>query len=250
MDRRDDYADAGDAAGAADAQLRLPVVARAVSLSRSGRVVLDDVSVSVGFGDIVGVLGLNGAGKTTLLETLLGFHVPDSGSIELFGCPVLELGGGLKRRIGFVPQRDELLDGLRGRDQVRLIASFYPDWDAELVDRLVGAWDLPLERPVRELSLGQRQKLSIILALAPHPELLVLDEPVASLDPLARRRFLEELTALACEQRRAILFSSHIVGDLQGLVNKVWMVDRGRIRWQGDATAFGNLEEGFREATG
>lgn len=229
-----------------------------VRLDRSGRTVLHDISLQIRPGEVIGVVGRNGAGKTSLLETLLGFHRLQSGSVQLWGRPVRQLRGEDKRRIGFVPQQDELLDGLTGWQQIKLISSFYPEWDAALLARLGEDWQLPLARPIRQWSLGQRQKLSIVLALASRPDLLVLDEPVASLDPLARAQFLAEMTALATNPARALVFSSHIVADLAGLVNRLWLVDAGRLHWQGSVADVGrltghtgngpvNLEAAFRQ---
>jgi ABC-2 type transport system ATP-binding protein len=237
------------------------VSASNLHVRRGGRDVLEEINLSVFAGDVIGVLGLNGAGKSTLLETLLGFHPPSAGSVELFMQPVRNLNGRGKQRIGFVPQRDELMDGLKVTQQIGLIASFYPNWDAELVDRLVASWDLPMKRRIDQLSCGQRQKLSIVLALASRPDLLVLDEPVASLDPLARAQFLAEMAAIAADTRRALLFSSHIVSDLQGLVNGIWIVDQGRLLWQGrvellaerfhpDSTGRIDLAQAFRQMVG
>jgi ABC-2 type transport system ATP-binding protein len=149
--------------------------------------------------NVVGVLGKNGAGKTTLLELLLGFTPAMSGSVSLFGHDSYRLSGALKARVGFVPQQDELLGHLRVDQQLRVIASFYPKWDHELVRRLTCAWELEPAQRIMTMSVGQRQRLSILLALGHRPDLLILDEPVASLDPIARRQFLEEIVDLAAD---------------------------------------------------
>lgn len=202
-------------------------------MRRGGRVVLDDVSVALHAGEAVGLLGRNGAGKSTLLETLLGFHRPTQGSVECFGRPVLQLRGADKQRIAYVAQSDELVEGLSGSQQLSLIASFHPRWDQPLALRLADQWTLPLARRLREWSPGQRQRLAIVQALAARPQLLVADEPVASLDPLARAEFLVELGHLLRDRDCALLISSHIVGDLQTLVNRAWVLAEGRLRWQG-----------------
>ena len=138
-----------------------------------------------------------------------------------------------KLRIGFVPQQDELLDGLTGFDQVKVIALFYPRWDDTMLQRLADQWQLPLSQRIRTFSGGQRQKLSIVLALCSQPELLGLDEPVASLDPLARKQFLDEMLLHAQIAGRALIFSSHLIADLEGLVNRIWIIDQGKLCWQG-----------------
>jgi ABC-2 type transport system ATP-binding protein len=198
---------------------------------------LIDVTAEVGPGDVIGVLGKNGAGKTTLLEVLLGFSPPSVGSSQVFGENSMTLSAQAKARIGFVPQQDELLGMLTGKQQYCLIAAFHARWDSALVERLVTDWEVPMDRVIQTLSVGERQKLSVLLALGHHPDLLVLDEPVASLDPIARRRFFQELFDIAASTTRAVLFSSHIVSDLERTANKVWIIKDGRLYWQGDVDA-------------
>src|SRR5215470_5774280 len=114
--------------------------------------VLDDVSFAVQPGDVVGVLGKNGAGKTTLLELMLGFTPASSGDVRLFGHESYRMPADVKARVGFVPQQDELLGALSARDQLRLIASFYPRWDAALVEQLCAAWGVSLDARIRAMS--------------------------------------------------------------------------------------------------
>ena len=192
--------------------------------------VLKGISAEVLPGDIVGLLGLNGAGKTTLLETALGFAIPNAGSVELFGKGASAIEDeGIKHRIGFVPQQDELIENMKGREFLGLIEQFYPSWNSELVARLAREWDVPLDVAAEKLSVGQRQKLSILVALGHEPELIVLDEPVASLDPLARRRFLQELIEMVSGGDRTVLFSTHIVSDLERIANRVWILKDGEL---------------------
>lgn len=196
--------------------------------------VIRDLSFEVGPGDVVGVLGKNGAGKTTLLELMLGFTQPSGGDIRVFEHPSVDLPGSVKSRVGFVPQQDELLEHLSVADQLSLIASFYPRWDEQLITRLSAEWGIDTRARIRNLSLGERQKLSILLAFGHRPDLLVLDEPVASLDPLARRQFLEHLVEISTDGGRAVIFSSHIVSDIERLANRIWILKEGRLDWQGD----------------
>jgi ABC-2 type transport system ATP-binding protein len=196
--------------------------------------VLQGVSFGVSPGDVVGVLGKNGAGKTTLLELMLGFTPPTSGAVRVFGHDSHSLPGSIKARVGFVPQQDELLEQLTVGDQLRVIASFYPHWDDALIDRLCKEWGVILEARIKSMSVGERQKLSILLAFGHKPDLLILDEPVASLDPIARRQFLEQLVAISADGQRSIVFSSHIVSDIERLANRIWIIKEGRLDWQGD----------------
>lgn len=213
------------------------VVARNLGKAFDRKVALTGVSAQVEAGDVIGVLGKNGAGKTTLLEVLLGFSPPSEGEARIFGDDCLALSTATKRRIGFVPQQDELLSMLSGHQQLTVTAAFHASWDRALIDRLVAEWGVPLERRILTLSVGERQKLSVLTALGHHPELLVLDEPVASLDPIARRQFLAELFEIAETKTRTVLFSSHIVSDLERVANKVWIIKDGRLHWQGELDA-------------
>lgn len=192
--------------------------------------VLKGITAEVQKGEVIGLLGLNGAGKTTLLETVLGYAIPDAGSVKIFGSDSSAINDdNIKKRIGFVPQQDELIDSMKGRDYLNLISQFYPDWNSELVDRLAIEWDVPVDVRILSLSIGQRQKLSILSALGHEPELIILDEPVASLDPVARRKFLKELIDIAGDGERTIIFSTHIVSDLERIASRVWIIKEGNL---------------------
>jgi len=196
--------------------------------------VLTDIDAIVRPGDVVGLLGVNGAGKTTLLEVLLGLSPPSAGSAMLFGAAAADAPAAAKARIGFVPQVDELIGLFTGRQYLDLIATFYPAWDRAFAEKLIADWGIEARKAILAYSVGQRQKLAIIAALAHKPDLLVLDEPVASLDPLARRQFLQQIVAAAADERRAVVFSSHIVSDVERLANVIWILKQGRLVWQGD----------------
>jgi ABC-2 type transport system ATP-binding protein len=206
----------------------------ALRKSFGGKTVLSDLSFDIAPGEVIGVLGKNGAGKTTLLEVMLGFTPATSGSVHIFGEDARDLPGIVKRRIGFVPQQDELLNQITVADQLALVASFYPRWDHDLIARLCVDWNVDLQARIKSLSVGERQKLSILLAFGHRPDLLVLDEPVASLDPLARRQFLEQLVELSAEGGRSVIFSSHIVSDIERLASRVWILKGGKLAWEGD----------------
>jgi len=199
-----------------------------------GKAILSDISVDSEPGSIVGLLGKNGAGKTSLIDVLLGFSPPSSGSSRVFGENSFELPAAAKGRIGFVPQQDELLDSLTGAQQLALNAALHPAWDEALIARLVREWEVPLDRRIQVLSGGERQKLATLLALGHEPDLLVLDEPASSLDPVARRRFLRELLEIAESPARTVLFSTHIVSDLERVASQVWIIRDGRLAWAGD----------------
>jgi ABC-2 type transport system ATP-binding protein len=216
------------------------IVATALAKSFGDTPVLADVSVTVEPGDIVGVLGKNGAGKTTLLELLLGFTPATGGSCQVLGYDSYRLPGAAKARIGFVPQQDELINQLTAADQIGVISSFYSSWDDALVTRLSREWEVDLRQRIKGMSVGERQKLSILLALGHKPDVLILDEPVASLDPIARRKFLEQIIEVAADGRRSVVFSSHIVSDVERLASRIWILKDQRMYWQGD---FDSLKE-------
>jgi len=195
--------------------------------------IVKNISAQVKAGDVVALLGKNGAGKTTLLETLLGFSFPSFGDANIWGEKATDIKGDIKQRIGFVPQQDELLAGFNGHEHIDLFKAFRKTWNQELVDRLVAEWLIPMDIAARKMSVGQRQKLSILLAIAHEPDLLILDEPVASLDPIARRQFLQQLVEIAADENRAIIFSSHIVSDMERVANQVWMLQNGELSYQG-----------------
>jgi ABC-2 type transport system ATP-binding protein len=199
-----------------------------------GKAILSDISVDMEPGSIVGLLGKNGAGKTSLIDVLLGFSPPSSGSSLVFGESSFTLPATTKRRIGFVPQQDELLDSLTGAQQLALNAALHPAWDGALIERLIREWQVPLDRRIQVLSGGERQKLATLLALGHEPDLLVLDEPASSLDPVARRQFLRELLEIAESPTRTVLFSTHIVSDLDRVASQVWIIRDGRLVWAGD----------------
>jgi ABC-2 type transport system ATP-binding protein len=115
-----------------------------------------------------------------------------------------------------------------------VISAFHKHWDSEFVSRLTRDWQIPLKSRIGTMSVGERQKLSVVLAFAHRPELIVLDEPVASLDPIARRDFLRQLLDVAEMDSRAVVFSSHIVSDLERAANQVWILREGRLAWSGE----------------
>jgi ABC-2 type transport system ATP-binding protein len=202
-----------------------------------GRMVLEDITVQLQRGHVVGLVGKNGAGKSTLFDLLLGFALPTSGSSSILGEDSRSLPASAKARIGFVAQQDELLGQLTGAQQLALIATLHRRWNPALIDRLAREWELPLDRRIGKLSGGERQKLATLCALGHEPELLVLDEPASSLDPVARRRFMQEILAIAAEGGRTLVYASHIVADLERVASHLWLLRSGRLVWQGELDA-------------
>jgi ABC-2 type transport system ATP-binding protein len=204
-----------------------------VSKSIAHKQILTDISVRAERGAVIGLVGKNGAGKSTLMDVLLGFSPASSGHASLFGKDSFTLPATLKGRIGFVPQQDELVDFMTGQEQVALTAALCSTWNPLLVQRLAREWQVPMDRRIRTLSVGERQKLSTIVALGHEPDLLVLDEPAASLDPLARRQLLAEILEITGQQQRTVLFSTHIVSDLERVASDIWILREGQLAWSG-----------------
>ncbi len=210
---------------AADACVSL----QGLKVSFGSQRVLDGLDWSLPTGQVVGLLGRNGAGKTTLIEALLGLREPDAGTALLFGHPSQALPDAVRARIGYVPQRSDLFEWMTAEQMLAYFRSFYPRWNTAKVDGLMSRWDIARDKPVGKLSGGQQQRLSIIRALAHEPELLVLDEPVASLDPAGRRDFLGELVEQVVDRRTTIVFSTHILSDLERVAVDVAFLSGGRI---------------------
>jgi ABC-2 type transport system ATP-binding protein len=198
-----------------------------------GNTIIKSITAQVASGDVIALLGKNGAGKTTLIETLLGFSYPTKGDVQLWGRSATDIDAKIKSKIGFVPQQSELISHISVADQIQLFRQFRSQWNENLVERFVNEWQIPLKQTVAKLSVGQQQKLSILLAIAHEPALVILDEPVASLDPIARRQFLQQLIELASDAERAIIFSTHIISDVERVANKVWMLRDGVLAYQG-----------------
>jgi ABC-2 type transport system ATP-binding protein len=200
-----------------------------IRVSFGAQQVLDGLDWALPAGQVVGLLGRNGAGKTTLIETLLGLREPVSGEALLFGQPSLALGDDARARIGYVPQRSDLFEWMTADQLLAYFRSFYPRWNTAKVEGLMSRWDIARDKTIGKLSGGQQQRLSIIRALAHEPELLVLDEPVASLDPAGRRDFLGELVDQVIDRRTTIVFSTHILSDLERVALDVAFLSGGKI---------------------
>ena len=193
------------------------------------RAVLDSIDLRVPRGQVIGLLGLNGSGKSTLIKCLLGLLKADEGSATVLGTAAWQLADREKARIGYVPQEATLYPWLTVRQTVAYVSSFYSRWDRAWGDELLRRWDLPLGQRVGPLSVGQKQKLALVLALGHRPELLILDEPVASLDPVARRWFLETVLETAADGAGTVLFSTHITSDLERVASHVALLREGKV---------------------
>ncbi len=191
--------------------------------------VLDGVSLAIPRGGVLGLIGRNGAGKTTLLRILLGLLVPDSGAVSVLGDAPLDMSDAVKARLGYVPQNPDAFGWMRAHDMLDFIGACYPSWDDGYVADALLRWAIPTNRPLARLSPGERQRVTLIRALAPRPSLLVLDEPASALDPGARRDLLADLAVRAADSGTTVLFSTHIISDLERVASQVVFLHRGRV---------------------
>jgi len=175
---------------------------------------LSDCTLSIPSGHVVGLVGPNGAGKSTLLNIATGLLAPTTGTIEVLGTPPAARPAELSR-VGFVAQDAPVYTALTVAEHLRVGARLNPRWDARLAHARIERLGLNLKQKAGTLSGGQRAQLALTLAIGKRPELLILDEPVARLDPLARREFLGELMEAVAEQDLSVLMSSHLVSDLE-----------------------------------
>lgn len=219
--------------------------------------VLDRLDWTIRPGQVVGLLGRNGAGKSTLIECMLGLREVDAGKVTIFGEDVAALSDVARARIGYVPQQCDLFEWLTARQMLAYFKALYPRWNDAKVDALLARWgfdELQCSKPISRLSVGEKQRLSIIRALAHEPELLILDEPVSALDPVGRRDFLRELIDGVIERDTTVLFSTHILSDLERVALDVAFLKDGKILLQGALDelleqAGSSLEDLFVEVT-
>jgi ABC-2 type transport system ATP-binding protein len=197
---------------------------------------LRDCTLTIPEGCVVGLVGPNGAGKTTLLQLATGLLTPTRGTISVLGEPPAASPAQLAR-VGFVAQDTPVYARMRVADHLRMGAWLNPGWDDELAQRRIGQLGLDPKQRAGSLSGGQRAQLALTLALAKRPELLLLDEPVASLDPLARREFLRSLMEAVAEHGTSVVMSSHLVADLERVCDYLVVLVASRVRIAGEVTA-------------
>ncbi len=199
-----------------------------------GRVAaVDGLDLNVYEGEIYGFLGINGAGKTTTIRLLMGILAADEGTISILGETTRRTSVAQKQRIGYVSQEQHFYPWMTCRALGRFVGSFYPTWEAAEFKRLLDVFEIPEDRRSTELSGGMRAKLALALALAPRPAVLILDEPTAGLDPVARREFMEIIVAQSRQHGRTTLFSSHLIDEVERCADRVGIVQQGRMRFEG-----------------
>ncbi len=195
---------------------------------------LRDCTVTLPRGKVAALVGPNGAGKTTLLHLCVGLLAPSAGSAQVFGHAPDREPKVVLPRIGFVAQDHPLYKGFTVADMLTMGRKLNPRWDDALATRRLRQLDIPLNRRVGKLSGGQQAQVALAMALGKRPDLLILDEPVASLDPLARRDFLRALSGAVAEQEVTVLLSSHIIGDLERVCDYLIILNASQTRLIGD----------------
>jgi ABC-2 type transport system ATP-binding protein len=180
-------------------------------------------------GSVVGLIGRNGVGKSTAIRCLVGLQRPSSGSVRLLDEDPWTMLPASKQRLGYVSERPIPFPAATAEDLMAFCARLYEHWDAELAGNLLARFAIDPRRKFRELSLGQQRAVALLLALAPRPEVLVLDEPASNLDPVMRRQFLDEVLDLVADPGRTVLFSSHNLADVERLADRVALLHDGRL---------------------
>lgn len=190
---------------------------------------LVDVDLEIFPDHIIGLLGPDGCGKSTLIRHIIGQYLPTKGACLTFGCEPSKLGSDELMRIGYVHQEGQLLNWMRVEQLIQYVSSFYPGWNKDLERRYINDFDIRMKDRVGSLSPGQRQKVAILLAIGHEPDLLILDEPTSELDPIARGQFLELLLDIIQQEGKTILIASHILTDVEKIIDQVIMMKDGRI---------------------
>lgn len=221
-----------------------PLIFNSLSKRFSGQTALQCLSMEIPAGRIAGLLGRNGAGKTTLLNLACGLLLPTIGSCHTLGRPVADLDTPELSRLGVVFQEPRFLEWMTVAQHLEFTAAFYPSWDRSREKRLLADLALNSTRKIAQLSAGDRQKFGIILGVCHHPELLLLDEPVSALDPIVRSQLLNFLIDLIREDGSTIVISSHLLADVEKIIDWVVCLDAGELTVN---RAFDELQESYAE---
>lgn len=190
---------------------------------------LDDLSLTVQRGGVFGLIGGNGAGKTTLIKHVLGLLKAQSGTVEVFGIDPVRNPVGALGRIGYLSEDRDLPAWMRVSELMRYTQAFFPSWDERYAEELRAAFDLDPKAKIKHLSRGQRARAGLLAALAHRPELLILDEPSSGLDPVVRRDILGAIIRTIADEGRTVLFSSHLLDEVERVADRVAIIHQGRI---------------------
>ena len=190
---------------------------------------LASVSLSVARGAVYGLVGANGAGKTTLIKHILGLLRAERGSVRVFGLDPVAEPVAVLSRIGYLSEENDLPGWMRVDELIRYTSAFYPKWDDAYAEELRRAFALDPAAKIQDLSKGQKARMGLLIALAHRPELLVLDEPSSGLDPIVRRDILGAVIRTIADEGRTVLFSSHLLQEVEQVADHVTMIHQGAI---------------------
>ena len=197
---------------------------------RFGRTLaLDNVSYRAGEAKVYGLIGANGAGKTTLIKHLLGLLRARSGSVRMFGLDPVRYPVEVLRRVGYLSEERELPEWMRVDELLRYTQAYYPNWDTDYARRLLETFDLDVAKKVKDLSKGMRAQVALVAAVAHRPDLLILDEPSTGLDAAVRQDILAAIVRAVADDGRAVLFSSHLLDEVERMSDHVTMIHQGRV---------------------
>ena len=204
-------------------------------LSRSfgDKIALDRVAFRATAGQVYGLVGANGAGKTTLLKHLLGLLRATTGSVRVFGLDPVRDPVGVLGRIGYLSEEHELPEWMRVDELMSYTQAYHPSWDAAYARELLETFALDPAKKVKELSKGMRAQAGLIAAVAHRPELLILDEPSSGLDAVVRRDILDAIVRTVADDGRTVIFSSHLLDEVERMSDHVTMIQNGRIALSG-----------------
>jgi len=195
-----------------------------------GRRVVNGLNLQVREGSVYALLGRNGAGKSTTIRMLLGLLKPDFGTAELLGEEVSQITPATRAQIAWVGEGHPLYRWMTVDGAIRFVRPFYRQWNGDFVDQVLDHFDIPKKKRLSKLSNGQRAQVSLALAVAPDPKLLILDDPTIGLDAVVRRDFLESIIQIIQQQGRTILFSSHILSDVDRVADHIGILSEGVLR--------------------
>jgi ABC-2 type transport system ATP-binding protein len=213
-------------------------------VKRQGRFALGPLSFGIPQGGIFGLVGPNGAGKTTTLDLLAGLGRPESGSVRVHGLDVAANEVEVKRRLAYAGPETSYASWRRVGRAIDFVSGFYADWDEARCEGLLENFALDRAKSIADLSFGEKNKLSLVMALARDPELLVLDEPTTGLDPVARQFLFADLLHRMQTDRRTIVIATHQLAELERFADRVALLDHGRLRLCAD---LGSLTERFMQ---
>lgn len=199
-----------------------------------GNLALDDVSLDIPQGIVMGLMGENGAGKTTLIKHILGLLEAQRGSVSVFGKNPVADPVGVLSNIGYLSEEGDLPTWMRVHELFRYAAGFYPTWDDAYAKQLTEQFQLDISSPLNKLSKGQRSRAGLVVAMAYRPALLVLDEPSSGLDPIVRRDILGAIIRTIADDGRTVLFSSHLLGEVERVADRIAILKSGRILLTGN----------------